>query len=154
MDTPVPARKNKLISPLLYYFLVSGLISLVIGVIGAGVLAICSYEVTSGIFICVILLLLFWKSGLVGFMGWLFHKESPNKAFYIKFMGSYLGGFYGLFIGGFAGARIAYLLGQADWIGVFAGVLVFYFIGRWIGPFISLAIGRQLDKVGWQPADS
>ncbi len=65
----------------------------------------------------------------------------------MKFMGSYLGRYFGLVIGGFLGAQILKLVGQKDLLGFFIGAIIFYYVGRWVGSMVSIAIAGQVDKM-------
>jgi hypothetical protein len=137
---------KKTISPLVYFVILTSLINLIFIIIGIAILAPL-YIKLDQIAVIVIVILLLCKGGVVGFITWLFQKQSHNKEFAVKFIGLYYGRFFGIFIGGFCGGRIALILRQADIIGFFIGALALYFIGRWIGPKVSIAIDNQLDKV-------
>ena len=137
---------KKTISPLLYFILISSLTNLAFLVIGIVLIALFSVDL-SGIGLQIIIFLLLWKGGLVGFVSWYLHKKANNKDFLVKSIGIYLGRFFGIFIGGFLGYRIFDTLEQLDVIGFIVGALAFYFAGRWIGSKVSILIGKQLDKV-------
>jgi hypothetical protein len=139
--------ERKVISPLLYYIILSSVTSIVFILAGVIGFIFSSLRITDSFAIIIISALLIWKGAIVGVVTWFFHKNSHKKDFAVKFIGLYLGRFYGIFIGGFLGARIASLLKQAETIGFIVGALAFYFAGRWIGSKISVAIDDQLDKV-------
>jgi hypothetical protein len=139
--------ERKQVSPLLYYTLLSGLTNLTFVVFGVVIFALSSLRIIDNIIVIVLTILVLWKGFLVGFLIWFFFKKTHNKEFGVKFIGHYLGRFFGIFIGGFLGLRIAHLVRLADITGIIVGALAFYFIGRWIGPKVSIAIGGQLDKL-------
>jgi hypothetical protein len=137
---------KRVISPLLYFILISSLTNLVFLLIGMVGLALFSVKLT-GIGLLIIIFLLVWKGALVGFVSWFSHKKVNNKDFLVKFIGIYLGRFFGIIIGGFLGYEVTDTLKQSNLIGFVIGALAFYFAGRWIGSRISTIIGAQLDKV-------
>ncbi|MBI4759806.1 MAG: hypothetical protein ACOYYF_04405 [Chloroflexota bacterium] len=135
-----------IISPLLYFTLISSLTNLVFLIIGMVGLALFSAKL-SGLGLLIIVFLLVWKGALVGFVSWFSHKKANNKGFLVKFIGIYLGRFFGIIIGGFLGYEVAETLKQSNLIGFVIGALAFYFAGRWLGSKISTLIGAQLDSV-------
>lgn len=139
-------QAKKTISPLVYFVILTSLINLIFILIGIAILAPL-YIKLDHIAVIVIVILLLWKGVVVGYITWLFQKQSHNKEFAVKFIGLYYGRFFGIIIGGFWGGRIALILRQADIIGFLIGALALYFIGRWIGPKVSIAIDNLLDKV-------
>jgi hypothetical protein len=95
----------------------------------------------------VIIFYLLWEGIIVGFITWFSYKKAHNKDFLVKFMGSHLGRYLGLVIGGLLGAQISKLFGQKDLLGFFIGGVIFYYVGRWIGAKVSIAIASQVDKI-------
>jgi MFS family permease len=139
--------KRKAISPLLYYTLISSLTNLILIVVGIVAFALSSLRTNDKTVIIIIAIVLLWKGGIVGLATWLFHKKFHNKEFAVKFIGFYLGRFFGILIGGFLGVRITNLMGVASILGFIVGALALYFVGRWIGPIVSITIGSQLDTM-------
>jgi len=137
---------KRTISPLLYFILISSFTNLAFLVFGIVLLALFAVKL-SDIGLQIIIFLLFWKGGLVGFVSWYWHKRADNKDFLVKFIGIYLGRFFGIIIGGFIGYRIFDTLKQSNFIGLIVGALALYFAGRWVGSKVSIQIGKQLDKV-------
>jgi hypothetical protein len=143
-------NKRKEISSLWYFILVSSLTNLTFLLAGVVLLALFSFQLSS-FAAKIIIFLLLWKGGIVGFVTWFSHKKIYNKEFLVKFIGIYLGRFFGIFVGGFLGVRISNVLNQSDLIGFILGALIFYFAGRWLGSKVSTMIGEQLDKVFYIP---
>src|SRR5215207_5969898 len=143
-------NKRKEISALWYFILISSLTNFTFLLVGIVLLALFSFELSS-LAVKIIIFLLLWKGGIVGFFTWFSHKKTYNKEFLVNFMGIYLGRFFGLFVGGFLGVRVSNVLNQADLIGFIVGALIFYFTGRWIGSKVSTVVGEQLDKVFYIP---
>lgn len=139
-------NSKRIISPLLYFILISSLTNLVFLIIGMVGLALFSAKL-SGLGLLIIIFLLVWKGALVGFVSWFLHKKSNNKDFLVKFIGIYLGRFFGIILGGFLGYEVADAFKLSSLIGFVIGALIFYFAGRWTGSKISTMIGTQLDKV-------
>ena len=139
-------NKRKEISALWYFILISSLTNLTFLLVGIAFLALFSFQL-SDIAVKIIIFLLLWKGGIVGFVTWFSHKQTYNKDFLVKFIGIYIGRFFGIFIGGFLGVGISNLLNQAGLIGFTVGALVFYFTGRWIGSRVSTLIAEQVEKI-------
>jgi len=139
--------KKIAVKPFLYYMLLSSLTNLVYLVIGLIAITFFSLNIKGEVAVILVIVLV-WKGALVGFITWVYHRQSHNKEFAVKFIGLYLGRFFGILIGGFLGVRIANLVMQRlEFVGFIIGALSFYFVGRWIGATISFAISGQLDKV-------
>jgi len=127
--------------------LLSSLTNLVFMVIGLIAITLFSLSI-KGEVVSIIGIVLLWKGALVGFITWVYHRQSNNKEFAVKFIGFYLGRFFGIFIGAFLGVRIVALVGlRMEFVGFIIGALSFYFVGRWIGAKTSFTISGQLDKV-------
>ncbi len=141
------SNDRKVISPFLYYFILSVLTSLIFTIVGLLVFAVLSRRVPDTFAIAIISLLFLWECAIALFVSWFAHKKSSNKDFSVKFIGFSLGRFYGIFIGGLLGARIAEVLRQASFIGFIAGAFTFYLAGRWLGSRVSTFISRQIDKL-------
>jgi positive regulator of sigma E activity len=141
------SKETKLISPLLYYTLVSGVTNLVF--IASGVIAFVIFSIkVPNILITVILFLLIWKEVIIGFIAWSGYKKTGNKEFFVDYIGKYLGRFFGSFAGAFMGDYIASMIfGKGELIGAIVGAYSFNFPGRWLGSLISTTISVQLDKV-------
>lgn len=136
--------RSKEISSLWYFILISGLTNLMFLLAGI-VLNLISFQLNA-LAVKIIIFVLIWKGGIVGFVAWFSYKKMYNKEFLVKFIGIYLGRFFGIFVGGFLGVRVSKMLNRADLLGFIIGALVFYFAGRWIGSTVSTSIGKLLDK--------
>ncbi len=94
----------------------------------------------------ILVIYLLWKSVIVSIALRLSHNKFTDKEFFVKFLGRFYGRFLGLIVGGFIGGEVFTSFHLEDFIGFFVGGVIFYFIGRWLGSYLSLAISRQVDK--------
>jgi hypothetical protein len=141
-------NEKPVISPFLYYLLLSSLTNLPFILTGLILLSCFYLSIMNsiGIIILVIFLMLY-KTVIPSFVSSRMYKKTDKREFLVKFIGLNLGGFYGMFIGGFLGLELAGLLKFPGILGLIVGALVFYFAGRWIGPIMSSWFGLQVDKV-------
>jgi len=138
-------NEKPVISPYLYFLLLSSLTNL--GYILAGLIVIALFAVQlSNPLAIIILILIIYKSLLEGFLTGFLYKRTYKKDHLVKFIGLYFGRFFGLFVGGLLGYKTANLLNLSVIIAPIVGALAFYFAGRWIGPKVSTWIGHQVDK--------
>lgn len=138
---------RKAISPIWYYSLVSVFTSLVFifpGLIVFSSIPFFSINIFTGSIIIIFLLI---EGVIAVILSMSIHIKSRDTELATKFIGRHIGRVYGCLIGGFLGAAIAEILGWAFFPGLAAGVLVFFFVGRWAGGKISRSIGRQINKL-------
>jgi hypothetical protein len=130
----------------LYYLLIASLTSAILLVVLLAVIFF-SLRITNAFAIIVVALLLIWELGMSSGLAWWLYRKGLPKETAIKTVGRYLGRFYGIFIGLFIGIGLLDLPGQWAVIVSISWAIAFYFIGRWAGGWLSLWIGKQLDKI-------
>jgi MFS family permease len=132
-------NRKKHISPLLFYFLVSSL----------------SAIVDAGLGFLLLLLLVDWreKTGLIYAFGYfLFYSlligiiirslsSFSEKSQLIKVVGMMPARLVGFFTGSILGLEFA------DTIGAIIGGILFYFLGRWLGPILSSRISDSIENI-------
>lgn len=138
--------ETRTIPQLLYFTFLSILIALVFLIGGIATVSFSSVIVDNTV-LGIGFIVLFWKGALVGFVVANWVRIGLTKEFATRFIGNYFGRFFGLLIGGLLGYEFARLIHLSIAIGILAGALGFYFVGRMIGSQVSILIGRQLDKI-------
>lgn len=129
---------KKTISPLLYFILVSTILNLIFVSTGTLILIVTNIIDTAGVLIIAFIFLL--KGPLAGLYTKLFAK-GWKKELILKFLGIY----HSRIISFFAGVAIGFHIAKGP--GAIVGAILFYFLGRWIGPKLSVKIAYQLEKI-------
>jgi len=129
--------EKKPISPLIYYSIVSTLTSVLF--VSVSTLAFILTNFFNNFVIIIIAVVFLLKGPLVGLYLTAYAKRSTKETT-LKVLGMY----HGRIICFIAGVAIGSSL--ANGIGAIVGALLFYFLGRWLGPVISIGIANQIEK--------
>jgi hypothetical protein len=125
------------ISTFLYDLLATLLTSIVF--MGIGIL-IAFLTIDRKLFIYFVAGYILYKGFLAGLVTWLIPKNSNiEHGSAIKAAGILIGRYSGLIIGFLLGSRLD------NFLGLIAGVLIFYFTGRWVGGWLIVGVCRLLD---------